>query len=194
MSGSYFDVLGVAFQKGRPFAAAEDDPAGGAHVAVISDRLWASVFNRDPSVLETSIRLNGQPFAVVGVAADGFHGPQRVSDTDIWILRSTTPAVDHLGNVSYNDRRRGGYYEFVARLKPGATWAQAEGELQSLGPWLAQQHPEVNEKYTKVGFHLLGPIGIGPHPGVERLTEAIGRTRAAPRPRASGRWCCGARR
>ena len=51
MTASYFDVLGVAFAVGRPFTAEEDAPGRPSPVAVISDRLWSSLFARSPSAL-----------------------------------------------------------------------------------------------------------------------------------------------
>ena len=49
---SYFDILGARLERGRMFTADEDRPPNGTPVVVISDRLWASVFNRDPAVLD----------------------------------------------------------------------------------------------------------------------------------------------
>ena len=91
---SYFDVLGVRMQRGRAFTTGEDNPVGAAQLVIISDRLWTSMFKRSESVLEQTLRVNGHLFGIIGVAPREFHGPQRVSSTDIWLPGSTIPLVN----------------------------------------------------------------------------------------------------
>jgi predicted permease len=171
---SYFSVLGVRFRAGRPFTVDEDTPGGGAHVAVISDRLWESMFGRSDGVFTEAVRLNGIPFSIVGVAAAAFQGAHRVSPVDIWLPGTTSPEVNHQ-KIRTESRTSGGFYRFIVRRAPGATWEQAAAELQSLGPWLAEQHPADNTKFKRVTFHLLGPIGLDPHPGFRtRLRSLLG--------------------
>jgi putative ABC transport system permease protein len=166
VSGSYFDLLGVRIPLGRPFIAGEHGPSAGESVLVISDRLWTTLFGRAGDVLQQTLHVNGLPFAIVGVAPPGFHGTERVSDVDLW-LPGSAQALIQRRKVAADSRTSGGFYEFIVRRAPAATWDRVAAELQSFGPWLAEQHPVENAKFTQVTFHLLGPIGLPPHPGVE---------------------------
>jgi predicted permease len=159
VSGAYFEVLAVPMQVGRPFTAAEDTPPSPLLGAVISDRLWRSMFGRDPDVLRQTIDVGGVRFAVLGVATPGFHGTERLSTTDLWLPGSSQPIVRHYAAPRRDARDDSGYYELVARLKPGASWSQGMLEMQSLRAWLRDQFPAENAKFETVDFHLMGPIG-----------------------------------
>ena len=80
VSGTYFDVLGIAPAAGRLLAAADDEaPNAGdatACVAVISDALWNRWFERTREAIGTLIRLRDRDCAIIGVAPAGFVGHQ----------------------------------------------------------------------------------------------------------------------
>lgn len=114
VSAGYFGVLGVAPQIGREFSADEDVP-GGPALAILSDRVWHSVFHGDASVVGSSILLKGEPHVVVGVMPASFTNSY---DADLWTpLRPST-----------SGEGGGNNYGVVARLKDGVSWAQASGE------------------------------------------------------------------
>src|SRR5262245_47192689 len=69
VSGNYFDVLGVQPQIGRLFHTADEQGLDSAPYLVLSDAMWRAVFNGDPGVVGTTVRLDEQPFTVIGVAA-----------------------------------------------------------------------------------------------------------------------------
>ena len=71
VSPAYFAALGVPPAAGRAFTD-EDDQPNGAPVAMISDALWARLFNRDPGLVGRAILLDGQPTTVVGIMPRGF--------------------------------------------------------------------------------------------------------------------------
>jgi predicted permease len=162
VTASYFDVLGVRMQVGRPFTAAEDVPPSPLLGAVISDRLWESMFQRDRGVLQRTLDVAGVRFAILGVAAPAFHGTERLSTTDLWLPGASSPIVRHMRTLRYEARNTGGYYELVARLKPGATWTQAQAEMESLRAWLRDEYPKENAGFRESAFHLMGPIGPSP--------------------------------
>jgi predicted permease len=75
-----------------------------------------------------------------------------------------------------SDRRTsGGYYELVARLKPGGNWPAATAELESLRAWLRDQYPQENSKFATAAFHLMGPIGPPPF-GRTQMQKVVGPT------------------
>ena len=92
VSGNYFDMLEVQPQVGRLFHAADERGLNSAPYVVLSDALWRRVFDADPGVVGTTVRLNEQPFTVIGVAAAPFHGTERFWWPDYWI-----PIVNKIG-------------------------------------------------------------------------------------------------
>jgi putative ABC transport system permease protein len=113
-SWNFFSVLGTAPVLGRAFAA-EDEADGTGWglpgrnaVAVISYGLWQQLFGADPRVLGATIRIDGNPLTIIGVAPPGFDFPHRSA---AWKAAAFSPGNNGWGTV--------------ARLKPAVTWAQA---------------------------------------------------------------------
>src|SRR5262245_29573262 len=71
VTASYFDVFGVQPALGRVFGAEEDQP-GREQVVVLSHRLWQRRFGADPAILGRDVRMNGQPYTVLGVMPHSF--------------------------------------------------------------------------------------------------------------------------
>jgi len=113
-SWNFFSVLGTQPVLGRGFASEDDVDATGwglpgrNAVAVISYGLWQQFFGADPKALGTTIRLDGNPLTIIGVAPPGFDFPQRAV---LW-----KPAAFSPGNNGWGT---------VARLKPDVPWPQA---------------------------------------------------------------------
>ncbi len=90
VSGSYFDVLGVAASPGRALTDADDVP-GGPCTAVISHGLWVRRFGQRPSVVGARLRVRDTVCTVVGVAPQEFRSHQGGYAPDLWLpLRATT--------------------------------------------------------------------------------------------------------
>ena len=81
VAGNFLPTLGISPVLGRNFLPEEDLPHG-AKVALISDGLWLTRFNRDPEVLNKTIDLDGHPVSIVGVLPSDFEMP-RLQPTDI---------------------------------------------------------------------------------------------------------------
>ena len=76
VSGNYFEVLGVSVPLGRGLTPDDDRLGAPVRVAVISHALWQRVFNADQSSIGQTIRLNSNPYTLIGVAPPGFVGPR----------------------------------------------------------------------------------------------------------------------
>jgi predicted permease len=175
VTSSFFDVLGVRMQIGRPFTAAEDVAPAPLLGAVISDRLWQSMFQRRPDVLQQTLDIAGVTFAILGVAAPGFHGTERLATNDVWVPGSSQPVILHMPALRYDVRNGPGFYQLVARLKPGATWPAVQAEMDTLRVWLREQYPQDNDMFRTAGFQVMGPIG--PHPlGRTMMQRVVGST------------------
>lgn len=90
VSGNYFDVLRVKPFAGRFFDTTGDRP-GGELQGVLSHALWRRRFGADPSGIGRSMRVNGQPMVVVGIAPPGFVGAMQLIAADPWLPAAIAP-------------------------------------------------------------------------------------------------------
>jgi predicted permease len=131
VSGNYFGVLGVAMAQGAPILPEDDRTpgAGGARgvVAVLAHQFWTRQFDRNGAVLGRTIRVNGQPVTIVGVAPPDFHGTRIGSLPDIFLPMMFASRVFEMPTWLPNPRNN--WLRIMGRLKPGATPAQAQAEL-----------------------------------------------------------------
>jgi putative ABC transport system permease protein len=151
VSENFFRDLGVGPHTGRVFAGAPGDPIGA--VAVLSHRFWLSRFGGDPAVVGRTIRINDQPFTVVGVAREGFQSSQLGWAPDVFV-----PLTEqgHLRGVPYEDLAGSSLY-VTGRLAAGRTPRQAEAEILSLARGL----PDASEELTRPGaFRVEAARGI----------------------------------
>ena len=74
VTGNYFDLLGVTPHFGRLLRPSDDERPGAHRVLVLSHGLWTRRYGGDPSIVGKSIDVGGQPWEVIGVAPEGFHG------------------------------------------------------------------------------------------------------------------------
>jgi predicted permease len=118
VAAGFFHVLGVEPLFGREFSRAEDT-RGGAPVTVLSYALWQRLFQGDAGAVGKAILLRGEPYTVVGIMPEGF---RTTAPADAW-----TPL-----RPSRTGEGQGINYGIVARLKPGVTWAEADGQLDGL--------------------------------------------------------------
>jgi putative ABC transport system permease protein len=131
-SSNFFDVLEVVPIAGRTFKPEDDGPA--PRVALLGEAVWRRRFSSDPSIVGHLVRLNGQPYTVVGVVADNV---QFSRPAEIWTLTGQFPDVPIM--------RAGRAFEVVARLKPGVTISAAQTELNLIAGRLAVEYPEPNK-------------------------------------------------
>lgn len=137
VSYNYFSILGGEPVLGRAFTAEEDGEPFKHPVTVLSHDLWQRRFGGDRGVLGRSLDLNGQPYKVIGVAPQGFHGLS--GKADAWIPSSMPPAPIYVAN------RRMRWLGVVAPLKPGVTLNAAQEDMNRITAALAKQHPESNK-------------------------------------------------
>ena len=126
VSAGFFTVLGELPVMGRSFTQ-EEDHDGGPHAVIISHQLWRTAFQSDPHILGKAILVKGEPYTVVGVLGPRFSFP---GNAEIY-----TPI-----RPSRTGEGEGTNYEFTARLKPGASWQEANAALGRLYPKMLGWH------------------------------------------------------
>lgn len=146
VSGNYFSVLQVPVAIGRAFDPEEHDVAGAPAVVVLSHGFWTREFGADRRVVGTTVRLNGSPFQVLGVAPPEFRGMVRGLVAEVFVPAAATP---HVFPSSSFLESRGNHNSFMrARLKPGVTPEQAASNLTAVADGLAKVYPETNDGRT----------------------------------------------
>ncbi len=117
VSGNYFEVLGVRPSLGRLFNQADDRTPGAHPIAVLSHGFWQRRFGGDPSILNQTIIVNGQPLTIVGVSAPGFAGLQVGTSADVLVPVMMKPQMTPTWNDL--DNRRSRWVNVMGRLAPG---------------------------------------------------------------------------
>jgi len=129
VSANFFSVLGMPLERGRGFEAGEDRPRKNA-VVVLSDALWKTKFAGDPQIIGRVISLNGANREIVGVMPPGFPS----SRVQLWVPLTVDPSdVESYFGGMYNP--------LIARLRAGATAAQAQGEVRAITRQLDNTFP-----------------------------------------------------
>lgn len=166
-SPSVLELLGARAQLGRLLTEADVPLTGNVpHAVVLGDGAWRARFGADPSIVGRTVRLDGQPLTVVGVAAPLQRLPTLTDDVDAWVPMLLDPAAP-----AQNAHMR----DALVRLHPGVSVADAEGQLRTLAGRLPAEFPNV---YTpgflrETGFRpMLTPLreaAVGPVVRVLRL-------------------------
>jgi predicted permease len=129
VSGNSFATLGLRPYAGR-LLRPSDDVQGAAPVAVISFQTWQQELGRDPSIIGSSLTVNGQPVTVVGIAPPGFYS-ERLSPTPpaVWLpihlVPSLTPTDRNLLELGEQQ-----WLNVIGRIAPGAKTAAIQAQMQ----------------------------------------------------------------
>ncbi len=124
ISAHYFDVLALQPMLGRNFSEDEDRPHG-PKVVILSDGLWRNTFGSNPSILGQSILLKGEPYTVIGVLPESSTTPLNAD-----LYTALQPSRDGEGS--------GTNFESITRLREGATWQEADAEINRV--WSVRSH------------------------------------------------------
>lgn len=159
---SFFPLLGIEPIAGRGFTEAEDTFNGAIDVVLLSETTWQQRFGGDPSVVGTTLLLDGVLKRVVGVVPSDHAWPE---------AEVFTPLA--LNPDAWRDDQR---LEAVARLRPGVSLADANREMSAIAADLSDEYPESNDQWgadvqtakewligprlTRLGGFLLGAVGL----------------------------------
>ena len=156
VTADLFSALGTAPLLGRTFLPNEDKPTETGRVVVLSERLFASRFNSDASVLNQQITLDGKSYTIIGVMPHGFEFPVQNEPLELW----TTIADDSAGSSPITGQRGAHFLRVIARLRLGVTEAQAQAEASAIAARLEQQYPDTNtHKGIRVESALKALVG-----------------------------------
>jgi putative ABC transport system permease protein len=133
------------------FFTADDEVVGHDKKVVLSDSLWQRRFGSDPTVLGRVIRLDGEPYVVVGVGQAGFSFPE---GAELW----TPLAFDAKAAAN----RTGRFLTTIAHLRPGRTIDEARAEMTAIYQREKDAYPAADRSHdVRVRTFIAGMVDVG---------------------------------
>jgi putative ABC transport system permease protein len=130
-SPNFFSMQGIPLFLGREFLREEGTP-GKDHVVIITHRLWRERFGGDLHIIGQQLRLNGEPYTVVGVLAPGM--PDRFESHLFVPLAFKPEQINHDAH----------WLAVMGRLKSGITLPQAQADMDTVANRIASVYPVSN--------------------------------------------------
>lgn len=127
----FFTMEGLPLMLGRDFLTEEGQP-GNDHVVILSNRLWARAFNSDREIVGKQIRMNGEPYSVVGVLPPGIHDR---FNSQFWVPLVIQQDPTRPGSSSVS---------VMGRLKDGVSLAQAQADMDIIALQIQTERPKPN--------------------------------------------------
>ncbi|MEY2579609.1 MAG: hypothetical protein QOI49_2433 [Verrucomicrobiota bacterium] len=143
ISPDFFAALGVRPALGRSFT--EEESIQQRNVAILTDAFWRERFNSDPNVLGRYTRINGIPREIVGVLPPGF----RFLSSEARLFVSMKSSEEQRGPKERHSG--GGATHMIARLKAGATIAEAQAQIDAHNATVEKDNPEA-KMMAEAGF------------------------------------------
>jgi putative ABC transport system permease protein len=135
ITANLIPTLGVAPALGRTFLPEEEKP-GSNRVVLLSHSLWQRQFGAERSIVNQTIRLNGENYVVVGVMPAGFQFP---GNRELWVPLTIDPQKE-----PWRTDRTNRNLSVFGRLKSGVSFNRAALDMESLAQRLEQQHSDSN--------------------------------------------------
>jgi putative ABC transport system permease protein len=129
------NMVGTPFFLGRDILP-EEGVVGRDRVVVMTYRLWVERFGSDREIIGKPIRLNGEPYTVVGVLAAG--QPDRL-ESQLFVPLAFKP--DQINHDFH-------FILVMGRLKPGVTLQQANANMDSVTRHIAEVYPKSNKGWS----------------------------------------------
>jgi predicted permease len=146
ISPEFFQTLGTGPALGRAFTE-EEMTFQTHHVAILSQAYWRQHFEADPNLLGRKLRINGFDKTIVGVMPPGFRFLS--SKAQIFLPLSSSPEQRGLNNL-----HNSGDCEMIGRLKPSATIAVAQAEIDAHNAAVGRDFPFAKQVEAS-GFHTV---------------------------------------
>jgi len=139
ISAHYLDVLAVHPIIGRNFSDAEDGPHG-PKTAILNYGLWRNAFGANPKILGQAVLLKGESYTVIGVLPEAAVTPLNAD-----LYTALQPSREGEGS--------GTNFESITRLRDGATWQEADAEINRAWSLRTQRYELENNPGAHVTYH-----------------------------------------
>ncbi|MHC4507181.1 MAG: ABC transporter permease, partial [Planctomycetota bacterium] len=144
VSAGFFEFLGAPPALGRSFLS-EEDVAGAHPTVILSHGAWQRRFGGSPSILGSTMVLDGVSRTIVGVLPRRFRFGE--GDPEAWLPQEFTER-----DVSLRGRH---FLQVLARLRPGTKLETAREEMRTIWSELEEEYPETNAGWGVTAFPLL---------------------------------------
>ena len=174
VSGNYFSLLGLAPQRGRLIAPADDTPGTHDAVIIISDRYWSTRFGRSDDALGRTISIGTTSFQIIGIAPSGFSGDVIGDETMLWTpIALQSEVVPERPGLLTSDWDSGwAWVRIVGRLRAGVTPEHAG--LEASHTLTAFEHEHFpNATRPDVRKLVFRPAGTGESPDRATLAQPM---------------------
>jgi predicted permease len=152
-TGNYFQMLGLRPAVGRFFTPEDDQARGASAYAVLSFESWQRRFGGDTGIAGTTIRINGLPYTILGVAPRGFHGTEVAFHPELWVAMSMQAQIE---GRSWLDERTTLNLWIVGRLAPNLSREQATSALNTVARSISEAYPRSHQNFQVA----LAPTGF----------------------------------
>jgi putative ABC transport system permease protein len=149
---SLFPLLGVSPLLGRTFSS-DEDRVGQNRVVLLSRGLWRRRFGADPSVVGQTVKLDEEPYTIVGIMPESLQFPHTDSTfaeaVEIWMPLALTDEekASRANNLQYG---------LIGRLKPGATIAAAQANMEAVAARIQRDHPQIYKGNVEIAASVIG--------------------------------------
>lgn len=131
----FFKMEGLPMMLGRDFVPEEGEP-GRDRVVILSNRMWRRHFAADPDIIGKDIRMNGEPYQVVGVLPPGMYDRLPM---ELWV-----PLSFSAEQINNHEAR---FVLVMGRLKDGVSIEQAQAEMKGIAAQLGDEFPNSNKPF-----------------------------------------------
>jgi predicted permease len=163
VTDNYFSLLGLRPAFGRLILPDEGRARGDAPVLVLTHDYWQVRFRGDRSIVGRTVRLNGRPFTIIGIAPRGFNGTETLvrvlAFAPLWMVDD----VMNTPGTSILERRDAHQLTVLGRLKPGVSVDQARAAVQITAETLSKQYPSTNKDMS---LFVVPETRARPNPGL----------------------------
>lgn len=135
VSSNFFSVLGIGMAQGRGIEAGDDRP-GEAPVAWLTHESWQRYFGGNPNLLGSNLEVDGKSVVVAGILPQGF---RFIREADLYLTMGSLAEARFL---MMRENHNGTYV--IGRLRPGATKASAQTQMNLIAQRLQKEYPKAN--------------------------------------------------
>jgi len=151
VSSGYFQTIGARPVRGVGFEGQTEA------AVIVGYRFWQNNLSSDAEIIGKTIKLDGVPYAVAGIAPEQFEGHLGLQGRELFVPLERHPMLRADSNARADRGKE--WLQIHGRLAEGVSVAQASGAVAGITSHLAKEHPATNE--LKAGMvAAYDPLGV----------------------------------
>jgi predicted permease len=166
-TGQYFTMLGTRPALGRFFGEEDDREPTGSPVVVVSHAFWRNSMGARPDAPGQTLRLDGRPYEVIGVAPAGFTGTE-LTPVDVWLPFNAAGPFTYGTDGDWRVNQGWQFINIHVRLKAGVN--ETAAATDAMRAYQNIQDPA--RVYEKRAVPMLGSLIAARTPGASEGSDA----------------------